>query len=327
MPASAVRIGRALAASRTHSATFLAVARASATQSGMPTPRKPLPVRNRPRMARPARGRSAAIRRQVSDLVLRALPLPAVDAREDRFAGDSAAAAAAHRSRSATSSSSELIQRVGDRVRRRRSRASARGRPARGAPISTTATRPPEGRWTRRAARRSRIRCSGWPTAFARTPARPWPSRRTGSRRRATRGSASMSRISAAVTYAGVAHDDSARVERLRPRRARSGSRRRPERAWRPARSVEADRAGSARSSAATSSLSPPGSDRNAPSLRLRPALAAERLAAGCRARARSARAAETAPGSRAHRRRPRECPRAAARPDRWWPPRRSAAS
>ena len=67
--------------------TCAAVARPSATQSGMPTPRKPLPVTKRPGCAASARS-IAAMRVEVSDLVLRVGALPAVDARQQRIARD-----------------------------------------------------------------------------------------------------------------------------------------------------------------------------------------------------------------------------------------------
>ena len=70
-----------------HATTCLAVARPSATQSGIPTPRKPLPVTIEtgvPRQRAVDRGHP----REVADLVLRVAALEAIHAREHRLAAD-----------------------------------------------------------------------------------------------------------------------------------------------------------------------------------------------------------------------------------------------
>ena len=68
-------------------AAAAAVFRASAMQSGMPTPRKPLPVMKTPTCCSSARSMCGHAR-EVTDVVLRVRALPSVDAREQRFAAN-----------------------------------------------------------------------------------------------------------------------------------------------------------------------------------------------------------------------------------------------
>ena len=80
----AVRL-HGLHATPRHELAAAAAARPSATQSGMPTARKPLPATNSPAWCA-SRASSRATPREVADVVLRAGVAPAVDARQQRRA-------------------------------------------------------------------------------------------------------------------------------------------------------------------------------------------------------------------------------------------------
>ena len=325
------RLGSAIVAVCSHAATCLAVARPSATQSGMPTPRKPLPVTNSPgwRASAPIDRRHP---REVADFVLRVGALPAVDAREQRLAGD--AEQRRQRARSiAPRARRPSVRAPADRARRRRTCASARGPPARGAATSTTATSRRGCRSFRRAARRSRIRSADARSRRAETRARRSPADAYGISPQQRASSASRSRSSALVAYAGVASTTARAVDRLAGGRfARVNG---------PSPAIDDDggaRCGrcvapSARTSARTISLRPPGSDLKRAVAGLRAVVAAARpaacetRAAGCRASARPRRSAETARAPTGDRRRRRGCRPAAARRGRSSPPRRIAAS
>ena len=179
---------RALSLCRSsHSDAFLAVARASATQSGMPTPRSPLPVTNSPGVAASAPvDRLDA--RQMADLVLRRSRV-----RTGRRASSSGSPVMPSSGRSADERDRHQLV-VG--LRRARARVAGAAdkrahqhaiRPARGAATSTTATTPPGCRCLRRAARRTPIRSADGRPLIAETRARSSPWTRTGPPRTAAR--------------------------------------------------------------------------------------------------------------------------------------------